>query len=855
MELAALAALGILGYKVQEGKTKRGSGQTPTATIKPHNTDNHIYSSNSVSNAKAITQKVANTRTELSKTPMNTGIIPNFYNIQSNESEDRRFQDELARQNENYTRSISQYDQNFNFTPTLPTPDFPSSLADIEFNNSNDLLPPPKISGGALPTINSTNKVEGFMSVSSGVSSFDPQVDNVADTNSFLPPNTQPFFSKSRKIPSMKRTLETFTGTMPRQRKREVMGAVPVQNAALPNSESRAQQYTRETITTSSMHNNVQAIDSVKVSPIPDGQVRIKAKNISKRQATALTMEHSNPKKGIDKRGVIPNVEKRTPDTSFIQNPGQWLVTKAAALTGQTIRSKVEQRAGQRATTSEISYTGNAKDATNNAQAIRSEFTTPSYKHEVETDYMGVAGMDTQGHYAEVESFDMSASMRGQGDSNPVTNYSAASKGINNNYDLLEPTMAEQLIKEAESMNIRAQDKSYTYDPNEFTPAPNQKHELATKQYESQLQTAHRSYVNDTNELDLTMNDLTRTELEGPAFKLHEQAPAYDKDELKPDTTTRETYEPQSIPDQGHLSTQINKSLVYDPDDLPKMTIGETLDQRDVHESTFIGNTTKSLVYDPDDLPKTTIGETLEQRDVHETTFLSSATKSLVYDPDDLPKITTGETTATETFGRSNANLINNPIVYDPNDIPDVTIKESMLHESVGAMQAKAKPSTYNMKPHEPTIKDTTLYEGYGTGNVSTNKTHTNYDNIYAPKTTKETTNYDEVMGPKLSERGAYEVAGVDAPVTNRQETTTKSFIKPGKGKTQSMVYDGALNAELKEDMEAKMQNYAPTASSVKITSGKEAIIIRDSDELPNVERKQYKSILIQPPVRFCYEE
>jgi hypothetical protein len=98
----------------------------------------------------------------------------------------------------------------------------------------------------------------------------------------------------------------------------------------------------------------------------------------------------------------------------------------------------------------------------------------------------------------------------------------------------------------------------------------------------------------------------------------------------------------------GNMSVQVpDKPTIYDPNDVARTTIKETL----IHDEMGMGTVTgpkKLAVYDPDEIAKKTLRETLESMD-YEMNVAPNVPKGVVYDPEDGPRTTMKETLVTET--------------------------------------------------------------------------------------------------------------------------------------------------------------------------------------------------------------
>jgi hypothetical protein len=101
----------------------------------------------------------------------------------------------------------------------------------------------------------------------------------------------------------------------------------------------------------------------------------------------------------------------------------------------------------------------------------------------------------------------------------------------------------------------------------------------------------------------------------------------------------------------GNMNAQMpEKPTMYDPNDIARTTIKETL----VHDEMGMGTVTgpkKLAVYDPDEIAKVTGRQTLERMDYEMNMAPVGQHKSIVYDPDDVAKTTMKETTIEENHG------------------------------------------------------------------------------------------------------------------------------------------------------------------------------------------------------------
>jgi hypothetical protein len=98
----------------------------------------------------------------------------------------------------------------------------------------------------------------------------------------------------------------------------------------------------------------------------------------------------------------------------------------------------------------------------------------------------------------------------------------------------------------------------------------------------------------------------------------------------------------------GNMNVQVpDKPTMYDPNDVARTTIKETL----IHDEMGMGTVTgpkRLVVYDPEEIAKRTLRETLERMD-YEMNVNGGARRGTVYDPDDKARTTMKETLVEET--------------------------------------------------------------------------------------------------------------------------------------------------------------------------------------------------------------
>jgi hypothetical protein len=252
------------------------------------------------------------------------------------------------------------------------------------------------------------------------------------------------------------------------------------------------------------------------------------------------------------------------------------------------------------------------------------------------------------------------------------------------------------------------------------------------------------------------------------------------------------------------------KGKVYDPNQVMKPTI-----KQQTENSNRIGNLkpiteTKGKVYDPNQVAKTTIKQ--QTGGNQHTGHLQSINekKSVVYDPTQVTKTTIQETTlgsGSGHYGMSGHSSTVKSIVYDPTQVTKTTIQETTLgsgsgHYGMTGQTSALKSVVYDpFEVAKPTIKESTLGTGDGhVGQVSS--------------------------GDKQNGQG-YQTAPVDLKNTSRQ-FLAKYYHPGGAGPadapTQPPSHEAAHNMEqnISKEVVSKLRN--PEGSSVKITAGVDTI-------------------------------
>ena len=295
------------------------------------------------------------------------------------------------------------------------------------------------------------------------------------------------------------------------------------------------------------------------------------------------------------------------------------------------------------------------------------------------------------------------------------------------------------------------------------------------------------------------------------------------------------------------------KGTVYDPNDLPKMTIKETNVHNNHSGIISTAMPSKGIAYNPNDIARTTIKET----NIHNnhSGIISSAmpNKGIAYNPNDIARTTIKETNIDNEYSGNITNINKGNVVYDPNDVARTTIKETNInnnHSGILSSNAPSRGIVYDPKNKaRTTLKETTINNKRKANINSLNKGLYVKNNDKLKTTTKQTTMVGNVMGIASRTRGdghlvkeiqvpntlrkdsvqytgiadgpelgAYDVTNVDAPNTMRQFTSDIEYfgvagndgvnIKP-------MSYEDIYNAEIKAIRSEVDRGYTPNPGGV----------------------------------------
>ena len=221
----------------------------------------------------------------------------------------------------------------------------------------------------------------------------------------------------------------------------------------------------------------------------------------------------------------------------------------------------------------------------------------------------------------------------------------------------------------------------------------------------------------------------------------------------------------------GMIGESMYKGIAYDPNDVTRTTIKET-NIHNNHSGMMGESMYKGIAYDPNDVTRTTIKETNIHNN-HSGMMGESMYKGVAYDPNDVTRTTIKETNIHNNHSGMMGESMYKGVVYDPNDVTRTTIKETNIHNNHSGMMSKNAPSRGVVYDPEniarTTTKETTI-KNKRKGNINNaNKSIYIKNSDKAKKTTKETTIINNAKGIVTRTRGdGYLVKDIQVPDTIR---------------------------------------------------------------------------------------
>ena len=200
-------------------------------------------------------------------------------------------------------------------------------------------------------------------------------------------------------------------------------------------------------------------------------------------------------------------------------------------------------------------------------------------------------------------------------------------------------------------------------------------------------------------------------------------------------TTIRQTL---NNVEHNNINTGINKSQSYDPKDTTKQTTRQTLNN--VEHNNINTGINKSQYYDPNNATKPTIRQTLNN--VEHNNMNTGINKSQSYDPNNTTKQTIRQTLNNVEHNNMNTG-INKSQSYDPNDATKPTSRQTLNNIEHNNMNTNAnKMQSYNPNDTtKPTIRQTLNNIDYSNIIVAANKMQSYDPNDTTKTTTRQTLN------------------------------------------------------------------------------------------------------------------
>ena len=185
------------------------------------------------------------------------------------------------------------------------------------------------------------------------------------------------------------------------------------------------------------------------------------------------------------------------------------------------------------------------------------------------------------------------------------------------------------------------------------------------------------------------------------------------------------------------------KNIIYNPNDVPKMTIKET----NIHNnhSGILSGSNKGVVYDPNYLARTTIKETNIDNE-YSGNIQNMNRGNVVYDPNQIARTTIKETNIDNEYSGNIQNMNRGNVVYDPNQIARTTIKETNIDNEYSGNIQNMNRGNVVYDPNQiarTTIKETNIDNEYNGNIQNMNRGNVVYDPNQIARTTIKETNID----------------------------------------------------------------------------------------------------------------
>lgn len=311
--------------------------------------------------------------------------------------------------------------------------------------------------------------------------------------------------------------------------------------------------------------------------------------------------------------------------------------------------------------------------------------------------------------------------------------------------------------------------------------------------------------------------------------------------------TSKKEYYVEHPREKGqYQATMPSKMTVYDPNDIARTTIKETL--LNETEKLNMKGAPKITVYDPNSIARTTIKETT----LHDSQNLNlnGHKKAHVYDPNDIAKTTLKETTLHDGEKLNVKGGRAMGVVYDPDSVAKTTIRETTKPIATELnIDGPTKPHVYD--PNDiarTTLKETLIDNDREYGNIDRQELQTGAyttEKFDMPQTQKEVLSNKEYTGNPIDiSSDGYRIVDAIPRETQKEHLSNKEYFggaKEGEA-LKPMSYEDVYNATLNELREETLVGRTPTVSGTKIPNGKEVMnidlkknIYDDTDNFDNL--------------------
>lgn len=625
--------------------------------------------------------------------------------------------------------------------------DYDDNKLPIEFNNysKNDIFSEEvKIISHKNEPINLYNTNSPIASGNHGISLTGEPI----NPNTFKHNNMVPFFGGRIKQnvddKANQTVLEHFTGNIDNYQQKKEIGPffAAENNVCNPYGSASTTTFQQDRIVPSKIMHNVTPIEKVRVGPglnqgytaQPSGgfqQANTRDYILPKTVDEMRTK--NNPKltymgrilsgKGIAKPGKIGVMEKRHPDSFYINTPDRYFTT-VGAQTAERQRPNIVLKDVNRRTTGKRRRFGPAQSQNGNKDRVRPKF-RQSNKIQYKTDGPRHFNATGQWHIEE----------RNCG------------------------------LKSTEERELQAKEALHDYGKSRTLLKDTERQCMSETNYKGILKAGDKVEARNCQPAKLTKKRFTsKNDHTGHMNVETYKGPVYD-----PDDVTRTTIKEQTIDNthEGYIGTENKNGYVYDPEDVARTTIKEQTIDND-HEGFMNIENKNGYVYDPDDVLRTTIKEqTIDN--THEGYMNPENKQGYVHDPNDVARRTTKETTIDDNrVGIAHGK--NKMKCRDPNDKLKTTMKETTIAQDVVGGMYQKKGMGYDVTKNE--VRNTVRQF---TGN-------TKYTGVAGPGLNAKPQSYEQIYNSTVKSlreqvsRGRKPMGGGTKKFNNEMNVTTKKL-------------------------------------------------------------------------------